>query len=247
MPRRPFKKGGGEAPRPSENGYRGPRGRPDLQNDRFPILKKFQISSQSAAAAVPGWGACHSPTPAPLTWRFPFPGAPVWWAATTEDPAPARPLPLAFIHDSADRLRTSALGIASEHVVQHIRGCTLGGPMKFLTFLRVGNWLSGGSGGPRGPRRPSKKVGARPPGPSELATEAPGVAQTPQMTDFRSLKNFKFPPKVQPLQFRGPLKDPGPARVSRPSGTGVGAVARTTLTRPGTTVPEPPGSSPGSF
>jgi len=31
-----------------------------------------------------------------------------------------------------------------------------------------------------------------------MATEAPGAAQTPKTTDFRLLKNFKFPPKVQP-------------------------------------------------
>ena len=47
-----LQKGGGEAPRAQRIGHRGTWGRPDLQNDRFPILNKFQISSQSAAARV---------------------------------------------------------------------------------------------------------------------------------------------------------------------------------------------------
>ena len=38
-------KGGGEAPPTQRNGLRGPRGRPDPQNDRFPILIKIENSS----------------------------------------------------------------------------------------------------------------------------------------------------------------------------------------------------------
>ena len=64
-----------------------------------------------------------------------------------------------------------------------------------------------GSGGPRGPRRPFKKVGARPPGPSEMAAEAPGAAQIPKTTDFRLLNNFKFPPKVQPREPKKRAED----------------------------------------
>ena len=43
-----------------------------------------------------------------------------------------------------------------------------------------------------------QKGGGEAPRPSEMAPEAPGAAQTPKTTDFRSLTNFKFPPKVQP-------------------------------------------------
>ena len=39
--------------------------------------------------------------------------------------------------------------------------------------------------------------------PSEMATEAPGTAQTPKTTDFRSSTNFKFPHKVQPRRDNG--------------------------------------------
>ena len=43
-----------------------------------------------------------------------------------------------------------------------------------------------------------QKGGGEAPRPSEMATEAPGAAETPKTTDFRLLTNFKFPPKVQP-------------------------------------------------
>ena len=46
-----------------------------------------------------------------------------------------------------------------------------------------------------------QKGGGKAPRPSEMATEAPGAAQTPKMTDLRSLKNVKFPPKVQPRRM----------------------------------------------
>ena len=39
----------GRGPQAQRNGHRGPRGRPYPQNDRSPTLKKFLISSQSAA------------------------------------------------------------------------------------------------------------------------------------------------------------------------------------------------------
>jgi len=46
-----------------------------------------------------------------------------------------------------------------------------------------------------------QKGGGEAPRPSEMATEAPGAAQTPKVTYFQSLKNFKFPPKVQPREL----------------------------------------------
>ena len=63
----------------------------------------------------------------------------------------------------------------------------LWGPIEFLNFLRVGSWSFWGCGRPRGTRRPFKKGGGEAPRPSEMATEAPGAAQTPKMTDVRSL------------------------------------------------------------
>ena len=53
-----------------------------------------------------------------------------------------------------------------------------------------------------------QKGGGEAPGPSERATEAPGTAQSPKRTDSRSLKNFKFPPKVQ----RSPLNQQSATR-----------------------------------
>ena len=45
----------GRGPPAQRNGHRGTRGRPDPQNDRFPILKQiYKISSQSAATEHPG-------------------------------------------------------------------------------------------------------------------------------------------------------------------------------------------------
>ena len=40
-----------------------------------------------------------------------------------------------------------------------------------------------------------QKGGGEAPGPNEMATEAPGAAQTPKATDFRSLQNFRFSSK----------------------------------------------------
>ena len=45
-PGKAFQKVGGEAPHPLGD-LRGPRGHPDPQNDRIPILNKFKILSQS--------------------------------------------------------------------------------------------------------------------------------------------------------------------------------------------------------
>ena len=55
-------------------------------------------------------------------------------------------------------------------------------------------------GAPRTPGAPEtlQKGGGEASRPSEMAAEAPGAAQTPKMTDFRPLNNFKFSPKVQP-------------------------------------------------
>jgi len=55
-----------------------------------------------------------------------------------------------------------------------------GVPIKFLNFLRAGNWLFWGSGGARGPRRPFKKVGARPLGPAKWPPRPPGPPRTPK-------------------------------------------------------------------
>jgi len=43
-----------------------------------------------------------------------------------------------------------------------------------------------------------QKGGGETPRPKEMATEAPGAAQTPQTADLRRLNKFYFPPKVQP-------------------------------------------------
>jgi hypothetical protein len=42
------------------------------------------------------------------------------------------------------------------------------------------------------------KGGGRSPPPSAMVSGAPGAAQTPNMTDFRSWKNWNLPPKLQP-------------------------------------------------
>ncbi len=48
----------------------------------------------------------------------------------------------------------------------------------------------GGLGGPGGPaRKPFQKVGGEAPPPSGMVSAAPGAAQSPKMTGFRSLKN----------------------------------------------------------
>jgi len=47
----------GRGPAAQRNGHTGPRGRPDPQNDRSPILEKIQVASQSAATSGFGrWG-----------------------------------------------------------------------------------------------------------------------------------------------------------------------------------------------
>ncbi len=47
-----LQKGGGRRPPPFWRVSKAPRGHPDPENDRFPILNKFEIPSQSAAAYV---------------------------------------------------------------------------------------------------------------------------------------------------------------------------------------------------
>ena len=48
-----------------------------------------------------------------------------------------------------------------------------------------------------------QKGGGEAPRPNEMGTEAPGAAETPKMTDFRSLNKFKFPLKVLPRLSEG--------------------------------------------
>jgi len=46
-----------------------------------------------------------------------------------------------------------------------------------------------------------KKGGGEAPGPSEMAPEAPGAAQTPKMTDFR-LNKFQIPSQSATTKLR---------------------------------------------
>ena len=70
-----------------------------------------------------------------------------------------------------------------------------------------------------GGRETPQKGGGEAPWPSEMATEAPGAAQTPKTTDFQSLKNFGFPPKVQPREAidAGRRAEPAPYQKRSPS------------------------------
>ncbi len=59
-----MQKVGGEAPT-LWKGFRGPRGRPDPQNDRFPILRKLKITSPLPLPYRPSKGPYWGPIGAP--------------------------------------------------------------------------------------------------------------------------------------------------------------------------------------
>ena len=98
---------------------------------------------------------------------------------------------------SHDLRKTDVKQISVEGPTQPNRGCNLGAYQiskcskgRKSVILKV--W-----GAPGAPETPQKCRGDALP-PSEMATEVPGAAQTPKMTDFRPLENSEFPPKVQP-------------------------------------------------
>ena len=61
-----------------------------------------------------------------------------------------------------------------------------------FNFLRIGNRSIWRSGRPRGPGIPLRWVGGFAPPPFGIVSRAPGTAQTPKITDFRSLTKFKI-------------------------------------------------------